>query len=148
MDHTFLRRLKILLPYNHFRDLDKLYYHRFLFINDDGKQKIRLIDWEYAGMQDPDVDLAMFAIYSLYTLNKKDLFVIPFFSAEILVILFELTLKIFASNSITSTEFLNGAKTCDPFNEVEVKECMAFLRAFHEKELEEALNCSKVSISQ
>lgn len=32
-------------------------------INEDG---IRLIDWEYAGMQDPHVDIAMFAIYSLY----------------------------------------------------------------------------------
>ena len=28
--------------------------------------EIRLIDWEYAGMQDQDVDLAMFCIYALY----------------------------------------------------------------------------------
>lgn len=34
----------------------------FLFI---GKE-VRLIDWEYAGMQDPHVDIAMFCIYSLY----------------------------------------------------------------------------------
>ncbi len=34
----------------------------FLF-TDDG---IRLIDWEYAGMQDPHVDVAMFAIYAMY----------------------------------------------------------------------------------
>lgn len=39
----------------------------FLFIKDNtGKEEIRLIDWEYAGMQDPHVDIAMFAIYSLY----------------------------------------------------------------------------------
>lgn len=31
---------------------------------------IRLIDWEYAGMQDPHVDIAMFCIYSLY--NKRE----------------------------------------------------------------------------
>lgn len=30
------------------------------------EQDIRLIDWEYAGMQDPHVDIAMFAIYSMY----------------------------------------------------------------------------------
>lgn len=30
---------------------------------------IRLIDWEYAGMQDPHVDIAMFCIYALY--DKK-----------------------------------------------------------------------------
>lgn len=34
----------------------------FLFVGDE----IRLIDWEYAGMQDVHVDIAMFAIYSLY----------------------------------------------------------------------------------
>ena len=27
---------------------------------------IRLIDWEYSGMQDPHVDIAMFAIYAMY----------------------------------------------------------------------------------
>ena len=34
----------------------------FLFVGDE----IRLIDWEYAGMQDPHVDIAMFCIYALY----------------------------------------------------------------------------------
>ncbi len=40
----------------------------FLFVEDD----IRLIDWEYAGMQDPDVDIAMFCIYSLYNKVQVD----------------------------------------------------------------------------
>lgn len=38
----------------------------FLFVKENGKEEIRLIDWEYAGMQDPHVDIAMFCIYSLY----------------------------------------------------------------------------------
>ena len=38
----------------------------FLFVEENGKEEIRLIDWEYAGMQDPHVDIAMFCIYSLY----------------------------------------------------------------------------------
>lgn len=33
---------------------------------------VRLIDWEYAGMQDPHVDIAMFCIYSLYTRHQVD----------------------------------------------------------------------------
>ena len=37
----------------------------FLFAEKDGREEIRLIDWEYAGMQDPHVDVAMFCIYSL-----------------------------------------------------------------------------------
>lgn len=40
----------------------------FLFAGDE----IRLIDWEYAGMQDPHVDIAMFCIYSLYNKRQVD----------------------------------------------------------------------------
>lgn len=39
-----------------------------LFVGED----IRMIDWEYAGMQDPDLDIAMFAIYSLYDREEID----------------------------------------------------------------------------
>lgn len=34
--------------------------------------KVRLIDWEYSAMQDPHVDLAMFAIYSGYDREQTD----------------------------------------------------------------------------
>lgn len=37
-----------------------------IFPNDQGGESIRLIDWEYAGMQDPHMDVAMFCIYALY----------------------------------------------------------------------------------
>ena len=40
----------------------------FLFTKDG----IRIIDWEYAGMQDPHVDIAMFSIYSLYSKEQVD----------------------------------------------------------------------------
>ncbi len=33
---------------------------------------VKLIDWEYAGMQDPHVDIAMFCIYSLYNKQQVD----------------------------------------------------------------------------
>ncbi len=39
----------------------------FLFCqNGRGGTEIRLIDWEYAAMQDPHVDIAMFCIYAMY----------------------------------------------------------------------------------
>ena len=41
----------------------------FLFTADGD---IRLIDWEYAGMQDPHVDIAMFCIYALYNKRQVD----------------------------------------------------------------------------
>lgn len=41
----------------------------FMFTEDGD---IRLIDWEYAGMQDPHVDVAMFCIYSLYDREQVD----------------------------------------------------------------------------
>lgn len=45
----------------------------FLFVKDKGeKEKVLLIDWEYAGMQDPHVDIAMFGIYSFYDKKQID----------------------------------------------------------------------------
>lgn len=44
----------------------------FLFVEANGQEEIRLIDWEYAGMQDPHVDIAMFCIYSLYKKEQVD----------------------------------------------------------------------------
>lgn len=45
----------------------------FLFSKDSqGCEEIRLIDWEYAGMQDPHVDIAMFCIYALYNREQID----------------------------------------------------------------------------
>lgn len=45
----------------------------FLFtVDQDGNEDIRLIDWEYSGMQDPHVDLAMFCIYALYDREEID----------------------------------------------------------------------------
>ena len=45
----------------------------FLFVLDEnGAEQIRLIDWEYAGMQDPHVDIAMFCIYALYDRRQVD----------------------------------------------------------------------------
>ena len=41
----------------------------FLFTK---KGDIRLIDWEYASMQDPHVDIAMFCIYALYNREQAD----------------------------------------------------------------------------
>lgn len=45
----------------------------FLFVSDGNvAEQIRLIDWEYAGMQDPHVDIAMFCIYALYDRQQVD----------------------------------------------------------------------------
>lgn len=38
----------------------------------DGEKEIKIIDWEYAAMQDPHVDIAMFCIYALYDRQKID----------------------------------------------------------------------------
>ena len=38
----------------------------------DKNSRIYLIDWEYAGMQDPDLDIAMYAIYAGYNREQFD----------------------------------------------------------------------------
>lgn len=42
-----------------------------IYTDNKGSNNVRLIDWEYAGMQDPHIDIAMFCIYSLY--NKRQI---------------------------------------------------------------------------
>lgn len=45
----------------------------FLIYEDEfGNEHVRLIDWEYAAMQDPHVDIAMFCIYALYERKQVD----------------------------------------------------------------------------
>lgn len=44
----------------------------FLFVPSGSGEEIKLIDWEYSGMQDPDVDIAMFCIYSMYDREQVD----------------------------------------------------------------------------
>lgn len=52
----------------------------FLFVQRNGKEEIRLIDWEYAGMQDPHVYIAMFCIYSLYNKRQVDRLIAAYFT--------------------------------------------------------------------
>lgn len=55
----------------------------FLFANDkNGKKKIYLIDWEYAAMQDPHVDIAMFCIYSMYKRDKVEQLIDIYFEGK------------------------------------------------------------------
>lgn len=51
----------------------------FLFMENGN---IRLIDWEYAGMQDPHVDIAMFCIYSMYEKEEVDRLIDLYFEEE------------------------------------------------------------------
>lgn len=45
----------------------------FLIVdNEKGACEVRIIDWEYAGMQDPHIDIAMFCIYSMYEKEQVD----------------------------------------------------------------------------
>lgn len=44
--------------------------------------KVYLIDWEYAGMQDPHVDIAMFCIYAMYSKEQIDNLIDIYFDNE------------------------------------------------------------------
>jgi thiamine kinase-like enzyme len=54
----------------------------FLFEDTGSKeQRIRLIDWEYSGMQDPHVDIAMFAVYAMYDREQIDTLIDCYFDS-------------------------------------------------------------------
>lgn len=50
----------------------------FLF----SKKGLKLIDWEYSGMQDPHVDIAMFAIYAFYDKEMTDKLIDMYFDGK------------------------------------------------------------------
>lgn len=53
----------------------------FLFVPDgQGSEDLRLIDWEYAGMQDPHVDIAMFCIYAMYDREQVEKLIDAYFT--------------------------------------------------------------------
>ena len=54
----------------------------FLFSGDGQETDLRLIDWEYAAMQDPHVDIAMFCIYSFYDKKQIDELIDIYFDGE------------------------------------------------------------------
>lgn len=47
-----------------------------------GNGDIKLIDWEYAAMQDPHLDIAMFGIYSLYEKEEMDNLIHAYFDGK------------------------------------------------------------------
>ena len=55
----------------------------FLFYTlEDGSEGLQLTDWEYSGMQDPHVDVAMFCIYSLYDRKQCDFLIDMYFNNQ------------------------------------------------------------------
>ncbi len=65
---TFLRNQKKDLVLSHI-DANP---DNFLFVHTLDGEELHLIDWEYAGMYDPHVDIAMFAIYTGYDRAELD----------------------------------------------------------------------------
>ena len=51
----------------------------FLFMEDHDTKEIRLIDWEYARMQDPHVDVAIFCVYAMYDKRQADRLIRAYF---------------------------------------------------------------------
>ena len=47
--------------------------------------EIHLIDWEYAAMQDPHIDIAMFAVYSMYDKKETDSLIDMYFCEGVLL---------------------------------------------------------------
>lgn len=96
-DYDVIRnRINTLLDYVESLDKDWTLCHidanadNFIF---DSNDNLFLIDWEYAGMQDPHIDIAMFAIYSMYSRKEIEDLIKYYFGGEVTT---KLKIKIFA----------------------------------------------------
>lgn len=54
----------------------------FLFYNRGEGEELQLTDWEYAGMQDPHMDVAMFCIYAMYNKRQIDRLIQIYFQGK------------------------------------------------------------------
>ncbi len=52
--------------------IDPVAENFFISLSKETSQEVYLIDWEYAAMQDPHLDIAMFCLYSLYNREQVD----------------------------------------------------------------------------
>jgi thiamine kinase-like enzyme len=52
--------------------IDSVCDNFMIYQDAEGREQIRLIDWEYAGMQDPNLDIATFAIYAMFDREQID----------------------------------------------------------------------------
>jgi len=50
-----------------------------LYVDEAGDEQVQIIDWEYAAMQDPHVDIAMFAVDALYNKEQVDFLIQTYF---------------------------------------------------------------------
>ena len=85
-DTLFLREFQEHMPYFQgiFIDVFPLdaVPDNFLFYSGADGEQLQLTDWEYAGMQDPHVDIAMFCIYSLYNKRQIDRLISIYFEGD------------------------------------------------------------------
>lgn len=71
-------------------------------LQDNGQ--VYLIDWEYAGMQDPDLDIAMFAIYVNYDQKQVDHLLDIYYEGNCLA---EIRIKVYAYMAIAGLLWSN-----------------------------------------
>ncbi len=53
-----------------------------IFQDESGREGIKLIDWEYASMHDPDIDIAMMCIYSKHTREEIDWIIDAYYNSQ------------------------------------------------------------------
>lgn len=54
----------------------------FLFYDRGDGEEVQLTDWEYAGIQDPHVDIAMFCVYAMYDRKQIDRLIHIYFKGD------------------------------------------------------------------
>ena len=76
----------------------------FLFFPRDGREEMRVIDWEYSGMADPAIDLAMFADDASYTPSETDALIRCYLGEEPDP---EFTLRVYGNLALTAITWSN-----------------------------------------
>ena len=88
-----------------------------IYTDSCGNEQIRLIDWEYAAMQDPYVDIAMFSVYAVYNEQQIEDIIDAYFYDGITE---KDKLKLYCYIAVCALNFSNwyGIKNDDSFDAV------------------------------
>jgi len=105
----------------------------FLFVPGDTGEAVKLIDWEYAGMQDPHLDIAMYGIYAMYDRSDMENLIDAYFAEGCPA---RVRLKIYAYIAIAGLVWSNWC---------EYKRCCGLeLGAYAQKQYEYAAEYTKI----
>ena len=108
-------------------------------------QDVYLIDFEYAAMQDPDLDLAMFIVYSLFNRQEIDQIIDIYFEHQVTPLKRYKIYSYIAMVGLLWSNWCEAKQDQDLLNSSYAKQQYNYAKTFYQIVFDEARNISEFS---